>query len=519
MMCGTTRRRTIAGSALLFFAAAIGTGPSVAWSQNATGTGGAERAALSPAEAEHQAYWYARYNLNAMLLMAGPGVRMAPPPEKVERLAEIAGFDLAQLPKNPFLLRAMYAGGDPHFQQPGSFSDLSTLRWDRSTLVKRFEPAAQAFTIVKVVSEDLRTAYHEYPKDRFIALVELQEAKAMADFMAQELTGANGLVAPKPEGGSLAEPRAYDQAAALWAYSALADALRSPDLPLYSQLPDAAADAERYAGHADALFRSMARLHPAGARDLALTIQAYGRYAVATRNAQSRSEAQARVAALARQLMQAPRPKLDDLAFATYGLGEAAQLSGDPTLSTAARRIFFGEMEPLWDPEAGVYAPEAGARRYVYTPERTAAVLAAIHTIRRSYRPGTGEPGGAERMDRRYREFFENAVVRSGMQQAHAIPLAVHPAYLEREPRSYFTALTVPLSISIEGHGPYGTCPVYAAEIAFEDGRWIVTDRMFRTADAMLLSILSTGTADGALAPGSGLPTQVRKDSRVRRNR
>jgi hypothetical protein len=246
---------------------------------------------------------------------------------------------------------------------------------------------------------------------------------------------------------------------------------------------------------------------------------------VATRNAQSRSEARTRVTASARQLMQAAKPKLDDLAFAIYGLGEAARLSGDPTLSTAARRIFFGEMESLWDSEAGVYAPEPGKRRYVYTPERTAAVLAAIHTIRRS-RLGTGEPGSAERVDRRYREFFENAMVRSGMQQAHAIPLAVHPAYLEREPRSYFTALTVPLSISIEGDGPYGTCPVYAAEVAFEGGRWNVTDRMFRTADAMLLSILSTGYDDTALggvasstgvadrtpAPGSGLPTKVRKE-------
>jgi hypothetical protein len=442
---------------------------------------------LTADEVDRQAYWYSRYNLNAMLLMTGFGPRMQPPPEKTKELASIAGFDLSEMPKNPYLLRAVYAAGDPHFQQPGDFQDLSTLYWDQDKMVKRFEPAAQAFTIVKAVSKNLRTDYHRTAKDRFIALVQLQEAKAMADFLAGELTGSNGLVAAKAEGGELEAPQAYDQATALWAYSSLALALTDPDLPLYSQLPDAGPDAQKLMSRADALFQAMAELQPESARDLALSIEAFGWYAAATRHPGFRAEALDRVSRLGQRLAELPKQTLDDLAFAVYGLSEAARLSGRAEWSQAAQRLFFEEMERLWDAEAGVYAAEGEAGEYAYTPERVGAVLAAIHSVRLFNRPGAGASWDPALADRRYVTFFGNAVVRSGLQQAHAIALAVNPAYLEEEPRSYFTAPTVPLSI--EGDPPFGTCPVYAAQITADSG---VADRTFRTAEAMFLSIIST---------------------------
>jgi hypothetical protein len=444
----------------------------------------------SMTEVERQAYWYSRYNLNAMTLMSGFGLRMKPPPAKVKKLGSIARFDPRRMPKNPYLLRAIYAAGDPHFQQTGDFGDLSTLYWNRDRMVKRFEPAAQAFTIVKAVSKGLRTEYHRQGKDRFIALVQLQEAKALAGFLAKSLTGKDGLVAARNEGAALEPPNAWDQAAALWAYSSLSLALTDSDLPLYSRLPTSASEAAGFSTLGDSLFRAMAGIEPGGVRDVAVTIQAYGWFAAATRDAKLRGEALRRTALLGRRLAAMPKNKFDDLAFAVYGLGEAARLSGDQGLARQAQRIFFEQMEKAWDPVVGAYAPEPGSTAYSYSPERVAAVLAAIHTIRLFNRPGVGSPWDPSLADRRYAAFFTNVVVKSGLQQAHAIPLAVNPIYAKAEPRSYFTAAITPLST--EGDGRYGLCPVYAARVVFDDKQWTVTDRTFRPAGAMFLSVVST---------------------------
>jgi len=369
-------------------------------------------------------------------------------------------------------------------------------------MIKRFEPAAQGFSIVKSVSKGLRTDYHRGPKDRFVALAQLQEAKAMADYLAEQLTGGDGLVAAKPEAGNLEAPTAYDQAAALWAYSSLHLALTDADLPLYSRLPDATPVAQKNLGRADALFKAMARVRPDGPRDVAAAIEAYGWYAAATTSPDARTQATARVGELGQRLADAPKTTVDEFGFAVYGLGEAARLTKRPDLSQAAQRLFFTDMERLWDAKAGVYAPQSGSSKYGYTPERTGGVLAAIHSIRWFHRPGVGSSWDPALAEERYRAFFTNVIVRSGFQQAHAIPLAVNPAYLQQEPQSYFTAPSIPLSI--EGDKPYGTCPVYAAEAVFESGRWQVTDRTFHTAPAMFLSTVSTwhhGSRPDGFAP------------------
>lgn len=460
-------------------------------------TGVAPRPADEPAdgwgklaETEQQAYWSSRYNYNAMLLMTGLGERLEPAEGMPEQLAELAGFDLAEMPDNPYLLGAVYASGDPHFQQEADFSDLSTLNWDRDSMDTTLQPEAQALTIAKITAAGLRTDYHQAGKDRFIALVQLQEARAMAGVLHEELTGEDGLVATVTPEGRRREPEPGQQAAALWAYSSLALALSDPARPLYQQLPDAGADALRARRWAAELFTAADELAPQTPRDLALTIQAAGWFAAAIRDPELQQQALARVQELGEALRQTSRGELDGHAWAVYGLGSASRLTGDPRLADAARRVFVEDVEPRWDADAGVYAPAAGAQRYVYTPQRTAAVIAALNTLRLVAPPGVGSEISAEALDERYVTFFGNAVVRSGLQQAHAIPLAVSPAYLQQRPRSHFTAPQVPLSA--DGHGDFGLCPVYAAEVAYDDGEWTVVDRTFHTADAMLLATLST---------------------------
>lgn len=449
-----------------------------------------EQTITGPASIERQAYWYSRYNLNAMLLMSGVGERLVPPDGVPQKLAKLADIDLSQFPKNPYLLKAVYASGDPHFQQDGNFKDLSTLHWNQQSMDKTLQPEAQAFTIIKATAKGLRTDYHRYGKDRFVALVQLQEAKAMAETLKTRLTDDQGWVATKTTDGRLLKPEAGQQAAALWAYSSLALMLSDSNLPLYQQLPQTAQDTERFRGWANDQFAASQKLQPQTSRDRALTIEAYGWFAAATNDPALRQKAVDGIRKLAGEMSQGNPSKLEDIAWSIYGLGEAGRVTGGSNFIDQARDLFYNKMEPLWDAKAGVYADRAGETKIVYTPGKTAAVMAAINAVRLSLVPGVGSTVNADLAGERYSTFFQNVIVRSGMQQAHAIPLAVNPAYMEQEPAANFTDPSIPLSK--DGDGPYGLCPVYAAEVSFVNGQWTVTDRTFRTAEAMLLSNLST---------------------------
>jgi hypothetical protein len=462
-------------------------------------------ASLSPlTRNEHRGYWFGRYNMNAMLLMTGLGERLTPSNQQRERLATLADFELSEMPANPYLLKAVYASGDPHFQQEADFNDFSTLNWDRSAMDETLTPEAQAFTIKKIVGRNLRTRYHQYGKDRFIALVQLQEAMALAKTLRTRLTTTNGLVATRTPDGELAEPTPEQQAAALMAYSGLALSLTDPDRPLFQTLPNAEQFAKRVSRWAEELFTAAQQVEPTTVRELALTLEAYGWFAAATDDDERQSRALSGIRPLAERLRsrhEGAEASLTTTAWAVYGLGEASQVTGSDAFAGRARRLFFEELERYWQADAGVYVEDPDDDRHVYTPRKATAVVAAINTMRFVAPPGVGAVGPPDLAAGRYAAFVRNVLVRSGMQQAHAIPLAVNQAYLDADPRDYFTAESIPLSAN--GDGEFGLCPVYAAEIVFEGGDWAVTDRRFVTADAMHLADVSPslgpGTPDGTI--------------------
>lgn len=441
---------------------------------------------------EHQAFWFGRYNMNAMLLMTGLGERLDPPQEAKQNLASIARFDLDDMPANPYLLKAVYAAGDPHFQQEADFSDLSTLYWDRDAMETALTPDAQAFTIQKIVSNGLRTEYHRGGKDRFIALVQLREALALGQTLRERLTTPAGLVATRTPDGDLTDPNPEQQAAALGAYSSLALALTDPDLPLYREFPESSQHGDRVRRWADDLFAASQEMQPETVREIALTLGASGWYGAATNDAEQRRTALARLRELGNALYErreADEHSLTDLAWAVYGLAEASQVTESTHFADAARQLFFDRMEDRWQSSTGVYADETGDESHVYTPAKTAAVFAAVNAIRFVATPGAGSIGSPAQADRRYARLVQTVLIDSGMQQAHAIPLAVNPTYLDEEPREHFTADSMPLSA--DGHGEFGLCPVYAAEVVYENDDWTVADRTFQTADAMHLALFS----------------------------
>lgn len=155
-----------------------------------------------------------------------------------------------------------------------------------------------------------------------------------------------------------------------------------------------------------------------------------------------------------------------------------------------ALEIFNKEMESLWDKKAGVYATSKGASRYEYTPFDVGSVIASLNSVLWFALPSYEEPQskGPQLAARRYVSFFENAVVLSGLQQSSGLYL-VEPLYLKREPLNHFVHPALPEQTKAGGR--YGIAPVYAGKVAFENGRWKVVDRNFRTRDAMFLSVMS----------------------------
>lgn len=428
---------------------------------------------------ENQAYWFSRYNLNALTLMSGLGDRLTPPLEKRKAIADAVGFDLSQLPKNPYLLASVYASGELYFTQPGDFGDLSTLNWDRATLDKTLLPATQALVMIKAVDKALRSRYHETPKDKFIAKIQLEEAKAMGRLLEEKLKTPAGLYVPLSAEGSTAEARPLDQIAVLWAYAKLAVNLGDQSFTLYYE-PDLA---DQYQELATQVFDQRGAQPPTTLTAKALALEAYGWHFVAT----GEQAALDRVVQLAQDLSQLEARTATEVGLRIRGLSEGGRLLDKKGLFEIATQSFEKDLEALWDEAVGVYAPVQGATTYEYTPFDVGAILGAVNSLRRH--PEAGD-GLRELTNERYMVFFENAVIRSGMQFAHAIPLAVNPKYLEQYPREYFTAPSVPLSIEAGGRYGYGGCPMYLSQVSYE-GEWKQPTGRFETVPGMFLADMS----------------------------
>ncbi len=133
---------------------------------------------------------------------------------------------------------------------------------------------------------------------------------------------------------------------------------------------------------------------------------------------------------------------------------------------------------------------EGRSKRHVYTPFDVGAVLAALNSMIWFSVPSYDDPlnSGPDLAKKRYVKFFENVVAKSGMQRASGISL-VEKRYVDREPQIHFAHPSLPRPE--EAGGEFGIAPVYASEVTFENGKWVITNETFDTKGAMFLANMS----------------------------
>lgn len=414
--------------------------------------------------ADQRAYWFARYNVNALLLMSGLGEPLPMTEQQLRRAAEASALDFGLVPKHLIFLSGVYESGQLYFTRPGDFTDLATLRWDPSTMNRTLTPKVQGLTIANIFARGYRERLHDTAKDRFIARGQVAEARAMTERLEGQLKGADGLYrGVRPDGRAL-EPTALDQLFVLWGYTRAAQSTADAHLPsVYDE-----GLSQRYRALAAQAFAASRRLPPTSTEEQALALEAYADYARIGGDRAARAAA----ADLAERLSGAPSAGVTADALRLRALARAGTLLGERGWTTAATRILREQLEPAWNPRAGTYDWVSADSELVYTPLDAGAVLGALQAFRTSPQAPLEV---RELATRRFAEAFDAVVVRSGMQFAEARPLAVAPGYQWVYPKAYFTAPSIPLSVQAGGPRGFGGCPMFQRQVTFTDGQWRVS--------------------------------------------
>lgn len=444
-------------------------------------------ATLTLEAAQKQAYWYSLYNVAHLTMFSGMGKIMkgGGMTGLIEWLKG-GGVQKAELVKDMYMISSIYAEGDPHFTRTVDPDNKRSMGWDREKMDKALDPSAQAFTIIKSVTKNFHRDYHETKTNQRVAIAMYPEAKEMAKLLAEKMIDKEGrFVSLSPE-GEKGEPLPFDQVAVLWAFSDLTLIASDPEVSAYEDSDLAQWSVKM----ADKAFNATRNLPPESLVERSIAIEAYGRYAAATLSLELRREAIISIKEFARQILKETPKTITEMGLSVYGLGEAYRITGAYDFLEEALKIFNHDMEKLWDEKVGVYATSKDAKRYIYTPFDVGAVLAAFNTVLWFSVPPYEKPldSGPSLASKRYVRFFENAVVISGMQQSSGIAL-VEPIYLKREPEIHFVHPALPLPE--KAGGAFGLAPVYAGEVTYEQEKWKVTDRRFRTRDAMFLATMS----------------------------
>jgi hypothetical protein len=410
-------------------------------------------------------------------MFSGLGERLNMSVDERDAALKYAGYVTRPPQPRVAIVGAVYAAGAPRLKDKPDPANPPTLRWDQATFDRTLDPAAQAWSLVKITSPGFHLQYHEPPADKRIGLMMVPQARAQAKALAARLRDRNGLFAARAPDGRLAAPAPRDQAAVLWAAANLILAATDTSDDYWHKAYRDLIDPDDYRPLADAALAALEKLAPQSAAERALAIEALGRYALAAKDAAQRSRALALARAHAEALAQGAGGSLEDLGLAVYGLTEAARALGAPRYAEAATELFRGRLLPLWNEALGAFLPPRGEAP-VYTPRTLGALIAGLNAMR-----WHGPADSAREAERIYPRLFETVLVRAGLLQASPLPI-VTPLYREKEPDAHFAHPALPSPVERR------VAPVFAAEVRHEAGGWRVSDARFRTADAMFLAVM-----------------------------
>ncbi len=438
-------------------------------------------------------YFAAISNLANAIMFSGLGEPLVISPYERDDWLRRAGYVTRPPMPDMGIVGPVYAAALPVFKESPDFSEPETLRWDPGSFDRTLEPGAQAWTLLKIASPEFHLQFHDLPENKLAGLMMVPQARVQARILEKHLRNEDGLFAARTPEGRFRDPEPRDQAAVVWSVSSLILASTSPRDDYWHQAYRDLVDAADYRALADLGLAAVEKLPPHAAAERAIAVEALGRYALATDDKSRRDKA----LRLAREHAEALRAEagagttLEDLALAVYGLIEAGRLFGEASYTERADKLFRSRLMPLWDEALGIFRAPSDGAPIAYTPRIVGAVVAALNAMR-----WHGPEDLATEARRLYPRFFEGAVVRSGLLRASPLPL-VSGQYLEAVPASHFAHPMLPTSTDA------GVAPVFASEVAYVDGRWQVTDPMFRTEDAMflvnMLAMRTQGRADSFL--------------------
>ncbi|MFQ5794684.1 MAG: hypothetical protein ACE5JP_06500 [Candidatus Bipolaricaulia bacterium] len=463
--------------------------------------------------ASDETYWYSLFNFANLVIRAGMGERLMPPPEMVQGMMQAAGVD--KLPvQNPYLVMAPYASGDPHFIQQPDLSDAATLRWDPNKMDKTVTPEAIGYTIIKEVEwikhfeNFFESGTFKGPPDspnqnRFIAMLLGNIAAATARFAQENLRAENGLFAAAWRDDQIADANIVgkDQVAMLWGLSSLASVTEGFDFyvaPLKREQALAMVDNTFKGIIAADMLQGMDNYYKGR------VLQALAWYASTTEDESLRRRAVAELHAVALDLASAIGPngkvagkpedhsQLAVQASTVTGLLYAHALTDFALYQDAAFEA-WDYVQSLWDEQAETFASDEGANTYRYTAEEIGDIVGAFNTVIRV--------AGREELKSQFATFFRSAVKRSGLQLSEL---------LQSGGGQDGDGVPPPPMAG----GQFGQAPVFATAVAYNrgTGQWSVVDGQFTTAQAMYLAdqAIWTGEWKGHAfqgPPAHGIPT------------
>ena len=442
-------------------------------------------------------YWYSRYNLGSVVMMAGLGIPLEPPMEAVMQM--VAAVDQGpeegehvMMPANAGLILAVFAGGDATFANAfdGDPMDFTNWRWSPDAFDTRLLASAQAQTIMKEVEWAklfnnggwAGTPTDDFgAMDRFKGIVLFAEAKAQARFALDELRNEDGFFVAEAEyDGTAVSPRGdvvedADQFQMLAALSDLRATLQQADS--FNGVYGDPAYLAALAPEVDRLFELLEAVEPDDILGLSQAAQAMVWFAVSTDDVDLRGRALERLSTLADGLVSADVDGPIDQARAIRGLLESARILDDLTHRDRAVDLFV-EMMDLYDGATGSFAGVSSL-----TTWEVGDIIGALNSLRFN----AAEAVSRADVEAALTGFFEATVNLGGLlrsappKEMEASPFEI--ARLNNEVYFAYPGIPTPDAAG----GPNGSSSVDVAVIGFDSGSgaWSPTDTAYDTAGAM----------------------------------
>ncbi|MGC9337814.1 MAG: hypothetical protein ACP5EQ_06935 [Candidatus Cloacimonadia bacterium] len=435
--------------------------------------------------AEEEAYWYSRYNLGNLTMTSGMGLTFMPDMSMVQSMIKMVDTnpddgDTAVPPMNASLLKALYASGDPSFTMKIDINDFYTQRWNPSSFDKTITSRAMGWSIIKEVEwakmfhvdSHFGKPYEDFgAQQRFLGMILNVEAKMQAQYALQMLINSDGYIA-----NSDGEVDFVGQWVMLEALTDLGHTLGMETLPnsetnrYYDEN-----GSHMFAKAADMLFGLLKERIPTSEEEYSLAIQALTWYAASTSNLENKDTAINLINKFGHNLVWLDTTTATEKSFVVRGLIEAYRVTNNRAYISKAVNV-FEELLEHFNYEYGYFEAQS-----VYTIDDIAVIIGAINSARLF----AGNAIDQEKAEEVFTKFFENAVNKSGLQQS-APPVGVRKGEFEQhEPSLYYGYPTIPMPPMAGGTNGFGIAPVFATEVAFKNGEWVVTNARFDTAGAM----------------------------------